>query len=56
MRDLALHDFCCLAFERGKEGSWRRLEVFADDSGDRWRPLAAFCIAEVRAEGGVVGS
>lgn len=48
MRDLALHDFSCLAYERGgAAGAWRRLDVFADDSGERWWPLAAFCIGEV---------
>lgn len=51
MQDLVLHDFSCLASERG-QGAWRRLDVFADDAGDRWRPLAQFCIGEVGAGGG----
>lgn len=46
MRDLALHDLSSLATDPGK-GSWRRKEIFADDSGARWRPLAQFCVAEV---------
>ncbi len=46
MQDLVLQDFCCVAHERGR-GTWRRLDVFADDAGDRWRPVAQFCIAEV---------
>lgn len=50
MLDLSLHDLCAVAYEpAGTGGAWRRLDVFADDSGDRWRMLARPCIQEIDA-------
>lgn len=44
MQDLALFDLSLVATDMGK-ASWRREEIFADDSGGRWRPLASHCTA-----------
>ncbi|GAB4816254.1 hypothetical protein N2152v2_003300 [Parachlorella kessleri] len=49
MRDLVLYDFSCLVGERSRDADWRRQDVFADESGERWRPLGTFCITEVEA-------
>ena len=46
MRDLALHDLSSIATDPGK-ASWRKKEIFADDSGARWRPLAQVCVDDV---------
>jgi nucleoporin NDC1 len=43
MQDLALFDLSLVATDAGK-ASWRREEIFADDSGGRWRPLATHCM------------
>lgn len=43
MQDFALFDLSLVATDVGK-ASWRREEIFADDSGARWRPLASHCM------------
>jgi len=43
MQDFALFDLSLVATDVGK-ASWRRKEIFADDSGGRWRPIATHCI------------
>lgn len=47
MRLLALHDLSLLAIDAGKE-SWRRTDVFADETGARWVPLAQHCVAAIQ--------
>jgi nucleoporin NDC1 len=44
MQDLALFDLSLVATDVGR-ASWRREEIFADDSGARWRPLASNCMS-----------
>lgn len=48
MQGLALHDASLLASDVGKV-ALRRTELFADENGDRWRHVAAACIAELDA-------
>lgn len=48
MRDLALQDLCHLATADTPAAAARRGEVWADDTGDRWRPLGQACLAEVQ--------
>lgn len=47
MRDLALHDLSLMAVDPGKY-AWRLTEVFADDSGARWKPLGQHCVTILR--------
>ncbi|KAL4434686.1 hypothetical protein ABPG77_002809 [Micractinium sp. CCAP 211/92] len=46
MQGLALHDASLLASDVGK-AALRRADIFADESGDRWKPVAAVCISEL---------
>jgi nucleoporin NDC1 len=43
MQDFTLFDLSLVATDMGK-ASWRREEIFADDSGARWSPLASNCM------------
>eukprot|EP00887_Chlorella_sp_A99_P003120 scaffold9.g3120.t1 len=53
MRDLALQDLCQLATGAAAgPGGARRAELWADDSGDRWRLLGEACLADLQACGG----
>ena len=55
MRQLALHDLSLAASAPGK-AAWRRAEVFGDDSGEAWRPLAAACLSEVDSVAGAMAA
>jgi nucleoporin NDC1 len=46
MQDFALFDLSLVATDVGKS-SWRREEIFADDSGGRWRPVASYCMGTI---------
>lgn len=48
MKSLALHDLVYVSSTRGR-GAWRRGDIFLDESGDTWTPIATACIAEVNA-------
>jgi hypothetical protein len=48
MQDLALHDLAQCAWDRAAA---RRAEVFADETGARWAPLGAHCLAGIAAVG-----
>ena len=50
MQDLTLHDVSLVATDAGK-ACWRRQEIFADDSGARWQPIAEVCVAQVQRLG-----
>lgn len=41
---LALHDLSWMASETGK-GSWKREQIFLDDSGNQWRQTVAECMS-----------
>lgn len=47
MRDLALHDLSLLATADVSAAAWRRQEVWADESGERWKPLGDACLAQL---------
>ncbi|KAI3429377.1 hypothetical protein D9Q98_005472 [Chlorella vulgaris] len=46
MQALTLHDTCLLASDTGR-AALRRAQVFGDETGAMWRPVAAACIAEL---------
>lgn len=55
MQGLALHDASLLAGDVGR-AALRRADMFADESGDRWKPVAVACIAELDAVSAAVGA
>lgn len=49
IKDLTLHDLSFMAKERGKSLSWRREEIFADETGSKWQPFGMYCIDALNA-------